>query len=104
MFGVSMYTQLHCLNQLRMAVLQDEVDEQERRHTQHCFNHLRQTILCASQLKMEGTLSHYEDGILKTAINGQDYEHQCRDWSQLRAAVEDNYQPRTVHEGISYYA
>jgi len=103
LFGVSMYSQLHCLNHLRIAVLRDPEDEKERRHTQHCINYLRQSILCRSPLKLEGVIVNYYDGKLGAHISGLGYEHVCRDWSHVRTTVEGNYLERPVEHGISYY-
>jgi hypothetical protein len=139
-FAVSMYHQLHCLNAVRHALVQarrvaglhlndsdssmsarsparpllpPETPMQAFSHADHCFNYLRQTILCVP-LPLELTCvfgdpfkltldrcaadttieaSHFllrPDGVNDTGASGIGMTHTCRDWTQLREFLQDN--------------
>jgi hypothetical protein len=89
LFGVSMFHQLHCLDKLRRAVVQEPPSEWERWHTQHCLNYVRQMLLCAASSRLEPVKKVTELKGLK--VDGLGLEHTCRDWSVLREIAEDNF-------------
>ena len=61
-------------------------------HVHHCFNYLRQTILCAADMTLEEGVP--EIGIDVTgelAVDGLGMTHTCRDWSKVFDYVTDDY-------------
>ncbi|WQF90531.1 Putative mycotoxin biosynthesis protein UstYa [Colletotrichum destructivum] len=82
--GIAMFHQLHCLQMIRFEVQillhkQTEVhrnvhDDIESAHWLHCFDYLRQTLLCHADSGLEETKmfqgEEYIDGMVP---------HQCRD-------------------------
>lgn len=92
LFGVSMFHQLHCLDKMRRAVIEEPPTEWEKWHTQHCLNYVRQMLLCASSTRLEPATFVDEHGRAGLKVDGLGMEHTCRDWSSLRHAVEENYE------------
>ena len=64
---------------IRTAVINGEGGK----HITHCFNLLRQAILCAA----DTTLDPMKDG---QATDGLNVTHVCRDWTQVYAFVTAN--------------
>lgn len=106
LYGISMYHQLHCLAMIRSAVqdLQSQIEaaspaehghenmhHAHARHSDsgnhlrpshwlHCFDYLRQTILCNADGTVElPSISPSGEEL----IHGEG-ERQCRDWTRLR--------------------
>ncbi|KAJ3993566.1 hypothetical protein F5050DRAFT_1780822 [Lentinula boryana] len=86
-FSIALYHQLHCVNGIRFAYvaardgLFKHAKEREAafQHVNHCFDVLRQSLLC----KADTTLIPL----------GPEKQHtrRCRDWTQIRAFVDDNH-------------
>ncbi|KAJ2975103.1 hypothetical protein NUW54_g11784 [Trametes sanguinea] len=93
LFGVSMFHQLHCLDKMRRAVVEPPPSEWESWHTQHCLNYVRQMLLCAANVRLEPVkeIESHAGGKKEAKVDGLGLEHQCRDWSVLRKAAEENY-------------
>ncbi|KIJ44341.1 hypothetical protein M422DRAFT_30487 [Sphaerobolus stellatus SS14] len=93
-FLLSYYHQLYCLGTLRKSFLQREnLTSEEMGHVDNCFIYLRQMVLCNVDLTLEAP-SHKQlspGGVKVNAVTGIGITHRCRDWSQLRELVEDNY-------------
>ncbi|KAF2750982.1 hypothetical protein M011DRAFT_396168, partial [Sporormia fimetaria CBS 119925] len=60
--GIAIFHQLHCLNQIRIGyyntnrTLSDEIDPDfpdQPAHTRHCFDYLRQSLMCAADSNIE---------------------------------------------------
>lgn len=93
-FGVSAYHQLHCINGLRFSYLAARdgltTTPEERKsamgHGHHCFNLLRQSILCKADLTLIPAGKHNSSEVPESAPT----THRCRDWAQLRRFVIDN--------------
>ncbi|KAJ7901278.1 hypothetical protein B0H13DRAFT_1622150 [Mycena leptocephala] len=73
-FSTSLYHQLHCINGTEEARVASFA------HSNHCFDVLRQSLLC----KADTTLS------VVGASNQTAITRRCRDWSQVRKFVDDN--------------
>ncbi|KAF7966830.1 hypothetical protein HWV62_11554 [Athelia sp. TMB] len=87
LFGVTMFHQMHCLVRLR-AVFAGDKDESG--HVKHCFNYLRQAILCNADITLEPGKTVVEDH--HTAVmGGYDTIHKCRDWTQVWGYMEDEW-------------
>ncbi|KAL7915467.1 hypothetical protein GGI35DRAFT_489104 [Trichoderma velutinum] len=96
-YGISMFHQLHCLAMIRTALqealsLKDNMSKMQSRHEHsaqqltdgsphwlHCFDYLRQTILCEADSTIEPPMLN-EKG--QERVNGMG-ERQCRDWTLL---------------------
>ncbi|KAJ7605960.1 hypothetical protein DFH06DRAFT_254509 [Mycena polygramma] len=92
-FSVSMYHQLHCINGIRRALLlsTSEKTAHVRSHTNHCFNYLRQLLLCRADTTLEPTkIARIPSGQLAASASGETVLHVCRDWVQIRSFVEEN--------------
>ncbi|KAL7941846.1 hypothetical protein V8C42DRAFT_333888 [Trichoderma barbatum] len=102
-YGLSMFHQLHCLAMIRAAMqdalnLPESTSKTQSRHKHHahkngsvfdtsdhwlhCFDYLRQTILCEADSTIEPP-KHNSKG--QEVVNGMG-ERQCRDWTILRDA------------------
>ncbi|EMD64601.1 hypothetical protein GGP41_003114 [Bipolaris sorokiniana] len=105
-YGVSMFHQLHCLAMIRSVVqgLQEETNSARihvrhdhghgdpetgisDKHWQHCFDYLRQTILCNADPTIEEPRINSAG---KKVINGM-VERQCRDPNVLFAASVESF-------------
>lgn len=91
LYDVSAFHQLHCLTKIRehVSLLQFAIDEQvdadarkhvleQSRHMDHCFDYLRQGIMCAG----DTTLEWPKEGS-KGVVDGWGVTHQCRDWDDI---------------------
>ncbi|KDQ06589.1 hypothetical protein BOTBODRAFT_167949 [Botryobasidium botryosum FD-172 SS1] len=83
-FGVAMIHQLHCLNAVRQALVKGRSDK----HIKHCFNLLRQTILCASDTTLDPINVSLDGGV--TGTDGVGVTHVCRDWTKVYEYVQEN--------------
>lgn len=63
-------------------------------HLQHCFEYLRQGILCSGDVALEGDQTTFPEGFVGS--DGWDAKHVCRDWTQVRAFLEENRADDTV--------
>jgi hypothetical protein len=53
-----------------------EDDRSQMRHLMHCWDYLRQTVSCQSDLTLEGISPHNDAGVLD--IDGYHVKHQCK--------------------------
>ncbi|KIJ30116.1 hypothetical protein M422DRAFT_96479, partial [Sphaerobolus stellatus SS14] len=94
-FATSFNHQLHCVNAVRFdyTVARDGLvtDEKELKaklgHINHCFQFLRQSILCKADNTLV-PLEKYNGSIVLNGFGGP--PHRCRDWAQIRHFVENN--------------
>jgi hypothetical protein len=59
-------------------------------HINHCFDYLRQAIMCAGDTTLEKAIVG-EDGQIKRDVEGWDVEHQCRDYNAIYAFATENH-------------
>ncbi|KAH8901698.1 hypothetical protein GQ53DRAFT_835370 [Thozetella sp. PMI_491] len=84
-YVVSVFHQLHCLSMMIDQIGRFsspggwELSNRSRHHTIHCFDYLRQAILCAGDTTLEGTTVYGE---------GWGSLHQCKDIDTIRQSVE----------------
>jgi len=94
-YAVSMYHQLHCLNgfrRLTVAAKNGTVNQHNVDHAVHCLSYLRQLLLCQADTALEpARLATTVSGGKTQAVYGEGTTHQCRDWTQVRSFVENNY-------------
>ncbi|KDR77491.1 hypothetical protein GALMADRAFT_65711, partial [Galerina marginata CBS 339.88] len=102
-FGVALYHQLHCVNALRYAytvardglVTDPEIMKSKFAHDNHCFQFLRQSILCGA----DNSLIMVDQSNQSLSHAGFGAKHRCRNWAQLRRFVLDN---QAKWEGLSF--
>lgn len=90
-FTISMFHQLHCINNIRLAL---GLKPPPLYHTQHCMNYLRQMVLCASNTRLEPMSRRLKEKSNITGVDGLGLIHVCRDWSVVHQIFEDNYAQR----------
>ncbi|EPQ61277.1 hypothetical protein GLOTRDRAFT_30602 [Gloeophyllum trabeum ATCC 11539] len=81
-FGVSMFHQFHCLEDLWHAM----VARKRSQHTTHCLAYLRQMILCRGDLRIEPLIPPYPLKQVDSTAN-----RTCQDWSLVYRALEQNH-------------
>ncbi|KAN0082379.1 protein of unknown function (DUF3328) domain containing protein [Tylopilus felleus] len=105
-YVISMFHTLHCLDRIRMAIVSypppatssspssgergmRTAQAQARYHVHHCFNYLRQMVLCAANTRLNPTNHMHPSG--KPASDGIGLTYQCGDWNAVYEAFEANY-------------
>ncbi|KAH8109252.1 hypothetical protein DFH11DRAFT_951021 [Phellopilus nigrolimitatus] len=83
-FAVSMVHQQHCLHLFAKALATQSAPNA---HLQHCFNYLRQNLLCQADATLEPP-GWTEREFDSERVGGT---RECGDWSAVYAFVEDNY-------------
>ncbi|KAG6037210.1 hypothetical protein E4U19_002434 [Claviceps sp. Clav32 group G5] len=86
---VSVYHQMHCLYRARQGYFvaaAGNASDVELGHLSHCWDYLRQSIMCSADTTLEWMGSTPdEDG-----TTGWGYQHKCRDWSAVFSWAEEN--------------
>ncbi|AEO68691.1 uncharacterized protein THITE_2053249 [Thermothielavioides terrestris NRRL 8126] len=89
-YMLSVHHQLHCLKQLHLdfvrslgATARNSTalggrDMQDLKHVEHCFEYLRQAIVCAGDATLEGP----DPG--RSSLTGIGVVHRCRAWDGPR--------------------
>ncbi|KAF2104955.1 hypothetical protein NA57DRAFT_71154 [Rhizodiscina lignyota] len=97
-YCISMFHQLNCLATLKRAF---EIVKQSPRssepdllleHAAHCWDYLRQAIMCAADLTLETAI--VKDGKMLSSVDGWDSTHQCIDYGEVYAYA---YEHRSNH-------
>ncbi|KAG4422700.1 hypothetical protein IFR04_004178 [Cadophora malorum] len=103
-YGVSMYHQLHCLMMIRTLywqalrgdrnLMMEENDglEEEMGHVNHCFDYIRQGIMCAGDMSMEGAADQGDSQ--GPHISGIGMKHECKSWEASRKWMDENLPAR----------
>ncbi|KAI8930786.1 hypothetical protein NX059_011811 [Plenodomus lindquistii] len=89
-FTTSLTHQLHCLYAV-VAVYSGltsnhVLEEDHHWHMIHCFDYLRQTIMCSADMSLEGLETTFPDH--NGGSDGWDSKHVCRDYSKVRERLE----------------
>lgn len=91
-YGVSVFHQLHCLAAMHDAYLGllsgGEGRIQHAQHVEHCFDYIRQVLMCHADLGLEHR-RHEGEGIDNDSTDGWGALHQCRDWNAVVQFVEE---------------
>jgi len=87
----------------RARKLHPETPLQAFSHADHCFNYLRQAILCAADTTIEASQPKVRpDGKNDSGASGFGMTHTCRDWTQVREYLDENDREwRESHDGRS---
>ncbi|KAI0324264.1 hypothetical protein GY45DRAFT_1263178 [Cubamyces sp. BRFM 1775] len=80
-FGIALFHQMHCLARIRRAMSTRTSSE----HVHHCFNYLRQTILCEANPTIEPVIP-----ILGRRSVNAEIPRVCRDWTRLWDLAEED--------------
>ena len=84
-YMLSVHHQLHCLRQLHLSFIALRVGSrferhgdaaQELKHAEHCFDYLRQAIICSRDSTLEGP------DMGKSSLTGNGVVHRCRAWDE----------------------
>ncbi|CAG8961827.1 hypothetical protein HYFRA_00014003 [Hymenoscyphus fraxineus] len=94
---VTVYHQLHCLDGLRMASMGENhtehnnlVGQTPEEHLQHCFDYIRQSLLCNADTTLEPLTGFPPD------VQGWGTSHQCRSHQEI---FDWTYKHRATDEG-----
>jgi hypothetical protein len=93
-FTTSMTHQLHCLHSTihfyysTVSVPPREPPSDLLWHLRHCFDYLRQSIMCSGDVALEGAETTFPAG--NGGSDGWDAKHICKDYSQIKKHLEDN--------------
>ncbi|TFK53106.1 hypothetical protein OE88DRAFT_1627143 [Heliocybe sulcata] len=90
-FCISMFHQLHCLNNLKKAVVADQLSPGQSRHLDHCINYLRESVLCHPSLRLEPRSVHLLERYGIKGVDGLGLVHECRDWQAVYEAAAENF-------------
>jgi hypothetical protein len=91
-YSITAFHQLHCLQMMRQAwltppALRDPVMFSEE-HIDHCYDYLRQAVMCSADSTLEGEDKGSDLG--SAATNGWGVIHMCRSWDKLVDFVESH--------------
>lgn len=91
-FAVAMLHTFHCINRIRARLVNIPHTPQTRAHVEHCFNYMRQSVLCAADTTLEPLSETYMEAYGVQNIDGLEtnVKHVCRDWSAVYREVERN--------------
>jgi hypothetical protein len=70
------------------SVRAGNLDEVHVEHLRHCWDYLRQAIMCAGDTTLEWIPPPDEDG--HTGSTGWGYQHTCKDYSAIYQWAEKN--------------
>ena len=83
-YMMSVFHQLHCLSYLAVHFQQGyggvELEKEVAHHSAHCFNYIRQGIMCNADTTLEG----------QTGSPGEGSEHECVDYDALLDWANEN--------------
>lgn len=84
-YMMSVFHQLHCLSYLAAHFQQGyggvELEEEVAHHSAHCFNYLRQGIVCSADTTLEGKTD---------AGPGEGSKHECKDYDAVLAWANEH--------------
>ncbi|KAH7914553.1 hypothetical protein BJ138DRAFT_1143692 [Hygrophoropsis aurantiaca] len=86
-FGISMIHSLHCLDRLRKAIKAKPTSPSGQYHIQHCFNYIRQMVLCAADTRLDpfSGVSREETPVSDRRMS----QYTCRDWLAVYQAMNN---------------
>ncbi|KAL0961076.1 hypothetical protein HGRIS_006059 [Hohenbuehelia grisea] len=88
-----MFHQLRCLDILRKAIVtvdaQAQFPARDMELSQHCVNYLRQMVLCRTDMEREVVIG-------KDAPESFPSLYECRDWTVVYKAVENNQREHSL--------
>ncbi|KAL9095675.1 MAG: hypothetical protein Q9165_002107 [Trypethelium subeluteriae] len=108
-FSVALFHQLHCLGQLRkyywmlldgvvaldknvdtkVFKMADELTGEHGDHVHHCFDYLRQSLMCNGDMAMEWPRT--EPNGARFAVDGWGIPHECKSWDAISEYMDENH-------------
>jgi hypothetical protein len=106
-YSTTVFHQLHCLGQLRRfswmfldtiitnntagaaAIEKMFVQGDAEEHLTHCFDYLRQGLMCNADMSLEWPRTE-KDG-RRFAVDGWDIPHECKNWDEVMEFMEENH-------------
>ncbi|KIW07554.1 hypothetical protein, variant [Verruconis gallopava] len=109
-YSIAVFHQLHCLGQLRrftwlfldsiaengthgeltrQAIMQMFNEGDHAEHLHHCFDYLRQTIMCGGDMSVEWPRDE-PDG-RRFAVDGWGIPHECKNWDTIMEYMDQNH-------------
>ncbi|KAK2011705.1 hypothetical protein LZ32DRAFT_629315 [Colletotrichum eremochloae] len=84
---------------------EDSLSEGQKQHARqnhinHCFDYLRQGIMCAADMTLESAMDP-PPGDVRRTVDGWGIVHQCRSWDDVLQWTLDNKAPASNHTGLS---
>lgn len=91
-YTTSVTHQLHCLYniaQVYSGLVSDPslIPQQMQGHLPHCFEYLRQTIMCCGDTALEGQQTTFPEGFVGS--DGWDAKHVCKDYDAIYSHLEE---------------
>jgi hypothetical protein len=86
MFAVAYFHQLHCIRFIRQGLVHP-FDDGAVGHYHHCFNYLRQWMLCSADVTLEPgdfTLKNFTEERIGAT-------HTCQDWKPVYNMVDEKW-------------
>ncbi|KAI1794462.1 hypothetical protein LXA43DRAFT_1091977 [Ganoderma leucocontextum] len=80
-FGIALYHQMHCLDLIRGAI----GGKNYTGHIHHCFNYLREAILCEADTTIE-------PGVPSLGSDVMTGQRMCKDWTQVYAVAKEAHE------------
>ncbi|KAH6634672.1 hypothetical protein B0J18DRAFT_453373 [Chaetomium sp. MPI-SDFR-AT-0129] len=93
-FTTSVTHQLHCLHAIVGVVAAytsnrlDKLPQEGTWHLNHCFDYLRQSIMCCGDMALEGQQTSFPAGFVGS--DGWDAIHMCKDYRKVLRHLENN--------------
>lgn len=84
MFQASLKSEFEALNQIQKGGKPTEhkhSDQFFHLHLKHCFEYLRQAVMCAGDTALEKAM--IVDGRIIRGVDGWGVEHECRDYTAI---------------------
>lgn len=104
-YVLAAFHQMHCLHHISMSMdslaMQiragnSTVDEKALLHNDHCFDYLRNAVMCTADMTLEGQIEGPEwDG--EAGTDGTGAVHVCRDWDEVVRWAEGRRLYDVVH-------
>lgn len=66
--------------------------ESEKEHTSHCFDYLRQAMMCSADMTIEWAME-MPDGKPPLTVDGWGITHMCRDWKHVLKWMGEHRSP-----------
>ncbi|KAJ3167453.1 hypothetical protein HDU88_002375 [Geranomyces variabilis] len=85
-YGLAVFHQLHCLDMIRMGYVSALAGGNDMAdHVAHCFNYVRDAILCGADITLEEPRRREGDQLV---VNGKGMLHTCKDWTLIYKAAQ----------------
>ena len=87
-FAIALYHQMHCLDIIRRAI----GDKSYTNHVHHCFNYLREAVLCEADTTIAPGVSGLGNAMNGAGIRMATPETICKDWTQVYIRIGEESQ------------